>query len=273
MKRTKVWVGATALMLLWGAETWGDPGIPATKPDDVPAASGPVQGSDPLFDDDYDDEDENAAGSVSDPLEATNRSILGANQVMDRFFFDPITRGYGLAPNILKQGIRNMFSNLDSPAVFTNDVLQLEWKDAGVTAIRLLVNSTMGFAGFFDVATEMGLEKHDSGFGQTLALAGIPSGAYVVVPVLGPTSVRDGMGTVVDIAMSPTVYLLGPVVLLYYGGSMGIALREENLQKLDALKSSSIDYYSTLRSAWWQNRNAEIWARREHRRADSDYGP
>ncbi|MFP8873035.1 MAG: VacJ family lipoprotein, partial [Myxococcota bacterium] len=198
-------MGAIALLLLCGAETRGDPGVPTAKFDEAPAASRPIQDPDPLFDDDYDDGDENAAGQVPDPLEETNRNILGANRVMDRFLFDPITRAYGLAPRVLKQGVRNMFSNLDSPAVFTNDILQLEWKDASVTVARLLVNSTMGFAGFFDVATEMGLEKHDSDFGQTLALAGIPSGAYLMVPVLGPTTVRHGIGTVVDIAISPTV--------------------------------------------------------------------
>ena len=271
MKRAKFGVAMATFALLHGTSAWAELASPTGKPGATPTLSPALEDSDPLFDDDYEDED--ASDYVPDPLEKTNRRTLGANQIMDRFFFDPITRGYGLAPNILKQGVRNIFSNLDSPAVFANDLLQLEWEDASVTVARLLVNSTVGVAGFFDVAKKIGLEKHSSDFGQTLALAGVPSGAYMVVPILGPTTVRDATGAAVDIAISPTVYLLGPVVLLYYGGSMGIALREENLQKIDALKSSSIDYYSTLRSAWWQNRNAEVWARREHRRADLDFGP
>lgn len=276
MKPARVWaaVGLLGLMLAFAAQGEEQAQAPTGSSASASEPSAPVHHApDPLFDDDYEDEDGDTGGQVPDPLEETNRRILGANRVMDTYFFDPITRGYSFAPNILKKGVRNIFSNLDSPAVFANDLLQLEWVDASVTVARFLVNSTIGVAGFFDVAEMMGLEKHDSDFGQTLALAGVPSGAYMVMPILGPTTVRDGTGAAVDIAISPTVYLLGPVILLYYGGSMGIALREENLQKIDALKSSSIDYYSALRSAWWQNRNAEVWARREHRRADHDYGP
>lgn len=275
MKPARGWaaVGLFGLMLAFTAraEEQAPTGISPAEPAKSPAQV--HHEPDPLFDDDYEDEEGDAEGGVPDPLEETNRHILGANRVMDTYFFDPITRGYAFTPTILKKGVRNIFSNLDSPAVFANDLLQLEWVDAGVTLARFVVNTTIGVAGFFDVAEMMGLEKHDSDFGQTLALAGVPSGAYMVMPILGPTTVRDGTGAAVDIAISPTVYLLGPVVLLYYGGSMGIALREENLQKIDALKSSSIDYYSALRSAWWQNRNAEVWSRREHRRADHDFGP
>lgn len=226
---------------------------------------------DPLFDDDY---EEGVNVGVPDPLEDTNRTIFGANQKVDRFFFDPVTRGYRLVvPEPARRGIRNVFSNLNSPTTFANDVLQLEWQDAGITLARLVVNSTLGVAGLFDVADSIGLEKHNSDFGQTLALAGVPSGPFMMVPLFGPTTVRDGFGTAVDIGMSPTTHILGPVVLVYYGSGMGLSLRDEHFDKMKALEASSLDHYSTLRSAWWQNRESELWGRREDRREDADYGP
>ncbi len=253
-------------------------GAESSPPGETPASLSDVDPSvtrgedyDPLFDDDY---EEGVNVGVPDPMEETNRTIFGANRQADRFFFDPITRGYRLVvPEPARKGIRNVFSNLNSPTTFANDMLQLEWEDAGVTLARMVVNTTIGLAGLFDVADSIGLEKHNSDFGQTLALAGVPSGPFMMVPFFGPTTVRDGFGTAVDIGMSPTTHILGPVVLVYYGSGMGLALRDEHFDKMKALEASSLDHYSTLRSAWWQNRESELWDRREDRRVDADYGP
>ena len=190
---------------------------------------------------------------------------------MDRYLFDPLTLAYStVVPGPLKKGIRNAFSNLDSPKVVANDLLQLEWADATVTTTRLFVNSTLGLGGLFDVGKRLGLPKHKSDFGQTLAMAGTPRGAYLVLPVLGPNTVRDMVGGGVDVLMSPTTYILGPAILFYYGGGMGLVKREENYQALNALESSSIDFYSTLRSAYHQHRTEEVWGRRENRREDAE---
>lgn len=233
-------------------------------------AAPPSYPADPLFDEDYEEMEE----GVPDPAEETNRQIFEANQQMDRFVFDPITRGYRfVVPDPLRTGIRNAFDNIDSPIVLANDLLQLEWEDAGITVVRLVLNSTLGIGGLFDVATRMGIEGHDSDFGQTLALAGVPSGPFLMVPIFGPTTLRDGFGTAVDLGMSPTTHLFGPVVLLYYGGTSGLALRDEHFDDLKELEKSSLDYYSTLRSAWWQQRQAALWSRREDRRPQDDYGP
>ena len=159
------------------------------------------------------------------------------------------------------------------PTAGNSLVDHVEPQDAGVTLARLVVNTTLGIAGLFDVADSFGLEKHNSDFGQTLALAGVPSGPFMMVPLFGPTTVRDGFGTAVDIGMSPTTHILGPVVLVYYGSGMGLALRDEHFDEMKALQQSSLDHYSTLRSAWWQNRESELWSRREDRREDADYGP
>ena len=223
-------------------------------------------GGDPLFDDDF-GEEENA---VYDPLEETNRDVLNGNRFFDRYLFDPLTTAYSKGvPSALRLGIRNVFSNIDSPKVIANDLLQLEWTDAIVTTTRVVVNSTVGLGGLFDIGERMGLAKHRSDFGQTLALAGTPRGAYLVLPLFGPNTVRDLVGNGVDIAISPTTYLLGPIVFLYYGGGMGIVKREENYQALNALEDSSIDFYSTLRSAYQQQRSDDVWGRRRHRLEDA----
>ena len=163
--------------------------------------------------------------------------------------------------------------NLSEPATIVNDLLQLEWKDSGVAASRFVINSTVGIAGFFDPASYFGLEHHRSDFGQTLTLAGTPSGSYLVVPVLGPNSVRDGFGVMADFAMHPLTWFLGPTNFLVYGvygGGQGLSTREENIEKLDALREGSVDYYAAMRNAFYQNRLADIWSRREDRRNDWD---
>jgi len=135
------------------------------------------------------------------------------------------------------------------------------------------VNTTVGLIGFFDVAQRWGLERHGSDFGQTLALAGTPSGAYLILPVLGPATVRDGIGTVVDGFFQPTYYVLGPANLiigpteiLLYSGTSGLSTRERHFAELKDLEGSSIDFYAAMKSAYYQNRSGEIWGRRDQHR-------
>jgi phospholipid-binding lipoprotein MlaA len=239
------------------------PAVPAGPSD---SSSRTDSEPDPLFDDDFDD-DEAAHG---DPLEETNRDVLVGNGFIDKYLFDPVTLVYGkVVPGPLKKGIRNVFSNFDSPKIVVNDLLQLEWKDAGVATTRVVLNSTLGIGGLFDVAARAGFAKHKSDFGQTLAMAGTPSGPYLVLPLFGPSNVRDAFGGAVDVGMSPMTYILGPAVFISYGGGMGLVKREENIQALNALESSSIDFYSTLRSAYQQHREEAIWGRREDRRGSA----
>lgn len=219
--------------------------------------------ADPLFDEEFEEE----GLGFPDPLESVNRPILSFNRVFDRFVLNPITRVYGwVIPSPLKQSIRRVFDNAHSPPVIANDLFQGEWSDAGVATARFVVNTTLGVAGLFDAARHMGLEEHDSDFGQTLALYGLPSGPYLMVPVLGPTTIRQGTGVLVDSFLSPTMYLIGPGELLFYwyAGGRGIAAREKHMRQIMALEASSVDYYAALRNAYYQNRIAEIWKRREH---------
>ena len=156
--------------------------------------------------------------------------------------------------------------NLDAPAVFVNDVLQLEPRDAGVTASRFALNTLFGACGLLDIAELMGLGGHYSDFGQTLALYGVSTGPYLILPVLGPTTVRDGSGYLVDFWFRPTTYFLTPLSNIVFtsirDGTAGFAALDAHASALDALEASSMDYYAALRSAYMQDRAGQIWRRR-----------
>lgn len=208
------------------------------------------------FDEGFDFEDESI---VSDPFENTNRAFLKFNRGVHRWLLSPITRGYQfLVPEPARKGVRRALINLKSPSILVNDLLQLRFKDGAETLGRFLLNSTIGMGGLFDVGIEAGWEYHSADFGQTLARVGVVSGPYLVVPVLGPTTVRDGLGDIVDIMFQPLTYLVGPAPNLLIGGGRGLAELDAKTEVIEALEISSVDYYAALRSAYTQNRQAEI---------------
>jgi phospholipid-binding lipoprotein MlaA len=224
---------------------------------------------DPLFDDDFDFDLEEFRSGFPDPLERMNRGTLVFNGFVDRWVLDPITVVYRfLLPEKVRRSITRALLNVNSTQVLVNDLFQLEWKDAGVTTSRLVINSTVGIAGLFDPAAGMGLERHMSDFGQTLAISGAPSGLYFMIPFLGPTTVRDGIGLAVDAFFHPTFYLLGGTDVLIFSGSAGLTERARHYEELKALEESSVDFYAAMRSGYYQNRVAEIWNRREDRRPE-----
>lgn len=231
------------------------------KPDEQAASAKTVTApdeADPLFDD-----VEVEQPAYPDPFERFNRSTHGFNQQVERLVVEPVTNAYSLAvPDPARQTVRRVFSNLNSPAVIMNDLLQGELDAFAVALARFTVNTTVGVGGLFDPATGMGLEEHRTDFGETLAVAGIGSGPFLILPVLGPTTVRDGVGTVVDFFFRPTTYVtFGTDQLIYAGleaGGGGFAIREEHNEGLKALRASSIDYYAALRNAYFQSRTAEL---------------
>lgn len=233
---------------------------------------------DSLFDDIFDEELEEDPVGYPDPFENGNRGVLAFNQKVDQWILDPMTEAYQfLVPKPARNALSRFFLNLGSTKTITNDLLQLEWIDAGVSISRLVVNSTVGVAGLFDVAEMIGLERHESDFGQTLALAGTPSGPYLVLPVLGPASIRDGIGTVIDGFFQPTYYILGPADLLIgpteillYSGSSGLSTRERHIARFKALEDSSVDFYAALRSGYYQDRVEAIWGRRDDHRTRAE---
>jgi phospholipid-binding lipoprotein MlaA len=245
-----------------GALSVGSPGEGAS---DVPEATedygefdDDYDEFDELFDDDFGlDEDLDAI----DPFENANRLLLGFNQVFDRFFTNPVTSVYSFfIPTPARRGIRRMFDNFNTPVALANQLLQLRWRDALESSGAFLLNSTAGFGGFFDVAVEAGWEQQDGDFGQTLARAGVAPGPYLMAPVLGPTTLRDGFGSIVDLGLQPLTYVLLPTATLVIGGTDGFTKREEVLADLEALEESSIDYYAALRSVYLQNREAQVEA-------------
>jgi|TARA_Y100000310_G_scaffold344331_1_gene456482 phospholipid-binding lipoprotein MlaA len=141
---------------------------------------------------------------TSDSLEALNRKSHGLNEVADRILLQPAAKIYTkVCPLFVRKGVRNFFNNLDDINVALNDALQLKFRAAASDIGRLLINSSVGLGGLFDPASKMGLYKNQEDFGQTLAVWGVGSGSYFVIPLLGPSSIRDSMGLMVDAAFDP----------------------------------------------------------------------
>jgi phospholipid-binding lipoprotein MlaA len=200
--------------------------------------------------------EEAEADSLSDPIEPWNRGVLWVNRGLDKILFTPISKGYGfIMPDPGKRAVRRFFKNLATPPILVNDLLQAEGKRALTTGTRFVVNTTVGLLGFFDPAASIGLERHESDFGQTLFLYGVGSGPYVMLPIFGPSTARDSVGFVVDSVLRPDFWLLGGAQVLVIQAGDGVSLREMHQQDLEELERASIDYYSALRSVWWMDRS------------------
>lgn len=199
----------------------------------------------------------------NDPWEGFNRNMFGVHQAVDGAVLEPVARGYRAAtPRVFRSGVLNFLRNLKAPVVFANDVLQGEVNRAGTTAGRFAINTTLGIGGIFDPATTMGLERHDEDFGQTLAVWGVPSGPYIFVPVMGPTTVRDSAGRVVDMAFDPLTWVDldddADTVRVSRGIITGIATREALIDQIDAFEAQGGDLYVTYRSAYEVSTEAAI---------------
>ena len=207
----------------------------------------------------FDDLDLELEHGIPDPFERTNRRVFAVNRAISRVAIDPIARAYGaVVPFPVRRSVRGVFENLNQPVVIANDLLQLEPGRAAQASVRFLLNSTFGLVGIFDPALEAGFPQHRADFGQTLGKAGIGPGPYLVIPLLGPSSGRDLVGSLVDMALRPDSWLLplGPRMLL--GGTWGITEREAHGESLEALEQSSLDFYTAIRSAFWMSREAFV---------------
>lgn len=199
----------------------------------------------------------------NDPLEPTNRFVYRVNDAVDTAVLRPVAQGYRyVVPGALRRSIGHAISNVTSPIVFANDVLQGHPRNAAATVTRFVVNSTVGLGGFFDVATELGLPPHrGSTFGTTLAVWGVGDGPFLFLPLLGPSGVRDAGGFAADVALDPFTWVsFGGVNALRYsrGGIGALDTREQLLDPVDQVKRDSLDPYATFRSVYRQRRTAEI---------------
>jgi phospholipid-binding lipoprotein MlaA len=182
------------------------------------------------------------AENFNDPWEDTNRAVFGFNQTVDRNVLVPAAEAYRtVVPGPVRQTLHEFLRNLNGPVIFANDVLQGRPELAANTLGRLALNTTIGFGGIFDVATQLGVPYHTNDFGITLANWGFVSGPYVIVPVLGPSNPRDLVGQAVDGYIDP-----------------GIDLRSRNIETLAEIEKTALDYYATIRSLYRQRREAEI---------------
>jgi phospholipid-binding lipoprotein MlaA len=210
------------------------------------------------------------AASAGDPLEKVNRAVFAANRAADRTVLKPLAEAYQRhLPAAVQAGVHHVVGNLAEPRVAVDTMLQGKPTRSLEALQRLALNTTVGGAGVFDVAARWGLKPHDADFGETLGVWGVKGGPYLMLPVLGPSNVRDTIGTAVDFALDPLAYFGGAAILyarLASGGAKLIDVRAEHLRDLDALEKSSLDFYAALRSAYRQHRASEI---RDAKRPDA----
>jgi phospholipid-binding lipoprotein MlaA len=199
----------------------------------------------------------------NDPLEPLNRQTLELNQFFDRILFRPVAKAYVfVVPEPGRDMIHHFLDNLKEPTLFFNNVLQGEFKRAGITFVRFLVNSSAGIGGLFDVATISKLDRQYADFGQTLFVWGVGSGPYLILPIFGPSNPRDAIGKGVDSYDDPITIVANDHGLteLMTGRFVlgGVDDRAQVLDILDNLEKNSVDFYAELRSLSQQNRNAEL---------------
>ncbi len=201
--------------------------------------------------------------AIYDPFETTNRYVMSFNQAIDYAFINPVIKGYRtVAPQPVRSGIRNFLRNLRSPLTFANQLLQGDLPGARDVLVRTAVNTTVGVGGIFDVAGYEGITYEPEDFGQTLAVWGVGDGPYMVVPFIGPSSMRDYGGYFVDSMADPLRIYLNNIDEngIYYAkvGADYLDIRESVADSLSEIKASSIDYYASVRSTYFQHRKALI---------------
>lgn len=198
----------------------------------------------------------NAQDKEVDPWEGFNRAMFSFNDTLDTYALKPVTQGYrAVMPDVAEKGVSNFFDNLADIGTMINNLLQGKVKNAAQDFARVTFNSTFGLAGLIDVATPMGIEKHDEDFGQTLGYWGVESGPYLVLPFFGPSSVRDGVGRIPDTLTDPVYYLddTGARNALY-----AVRIIDNRARLLETEKLISGDKYTFVRDAYLQKREFEI---------------
>ena len=208
---------------------------------------------------------------TDDPLEPTNRALYRVSTTVDRYTLKPVAQAYVyVLPQPVRNGVHHVLSNFASPTRLANDVLEAKPRRAGTTLMRFLINSTVGVAGIFDVASGWGYPGHENDGGLTLASWGVPEGPYLFLPLIGPSSPRAATGFGLDVALSPLTYVPRGYGLLTLNWSLyGVGVvdaRSRVLNDLDQINEEALDPYATLRSLYRQHRASQIEALREDNR-------
>ena len=212
--------------------------------------------------------------TANECFEGFSRAMFKFNHALDGALFEPVAKGYRTLPVAIRKGTGNVVDNLRSLLSISNDILQGDFHEAGTTAGRFAINTTVGVLGFFDPASALGLkEKGKEDFGQTLGVWGGASGCYFVLPILGPTTVRDSIGLVGNIFLDPIYQITHNTEIdngvignsnysehnyYYYRTTGAIDFRAKNIESFDSLEENSIDLYASVKSLYLQNRNKQI---------------
>ena len=208
------------------------------------------------------------SGPVKDCFENINRATFALNQGLDKVIFKPVAKGYRSLPSSIRTGTGNALQNLSSLITVPNNVLQGDFRKAGINTGRFAINTTVGILGIFNVAKKMGFsdyEKED--YGQTLGLWGVGAGCYIVLPVLGPSTVRDTAGSFINVLggdpwynasvsgnnefLSRSDYMLTKVLT-------GVDFRAKNIDSIENLEKNSMDFYASVKSLYLQDRQQKI---------------
>ena len=207
-------------------------------------------------------------------FEGVSRAMFKFNHALDKVIFKPVAKGYRALPAPIRRGTGNAVDNLRSLLTFSNHILQGDIREAGTTAGRFAVNTTIGILGIFDPATKLGLkEQGKEDFGQTLGAWGAESGCYFVLPILGPTTARDAVGLVGNVFIDPVYQITHNTEIdngvignsnysehnyYYYRGTSAVDFRAKNIESFESLEENSIDLYASLKSLYLQNRSKKI---------------
>ena len=205
---------------------------------------------------------------VKDCFEKINRATFAFNMALDKVLFRPVAAGYRKLPSPVRAGTSNALNNLSNLVTIPNNILQGDFKAAGNNSIRFIINTTIGIVGIFDPANALGFEKLEKeDFGQTFGAMGIGEGCYLVLPVIGPSTVRDAVGSLVSLSggdawynvtvKNDTQYFKESD---YYFSRLteGVDFRAKNLESFDSLEKNSVDFYATVRSLYLQDRERKI---------------
>ena len=210
----------------------------------------------------------NSSSEVKDCFEGINRGIFAFNQVLDNTIFEPLAKGYRLLPSPLRSGTSNFLSNLSLVVTVPNNVLQGDIGLAGKNTARFAINSTIGILGLFDPATKLGLNDYNKeDYGQTLGRWGVGEGCYIVLPVLGPSTARDTIGSFANylggdawynITVGQDTHYVSDFDYYASKGADGIDFRAKNLEAINNLEKNSIDFYASVKSLYLQDRKKRI---------------
>lgn len=195
----------------------------------------------------------------NDPIEPINRGVFWFNDRVDVWLLEPAARGWDwLVPDRAQLAVEDFFANLRFPVVALNDLLQGKFRAAGVDVARFVINTTVGGLGLADAAAHFGLERHDEDFGQTLGWWGVPAGPYLVLPIAGPSGLRDGPAMLVDAYTAVYPMYLPLVATSSAWGLRAINGRSRVLDQVSEIKEASVDYYVAVRNGYVQRRKVQV---------------